>query len=386
MNFKPIIEAIRTHYGNKPFIPLHEPRFSAREREYVMDAIDSTFVSSVGEYVNRFEKLVAQAAGTKYAVAIVNGTSALHLSLILAGVQRNDLVISQSLTFIATCNAISYIGAEPVFLDVDEDSLGLSPKALLNWLDHHAEVRTNVEGEKNCYHIKSGRKIAALVPMHTFGLPCRIDELNEICKLYQIPLVEDAAESIGSSYKGQPTGSFGLMGAFSFNGNKTITCGGGGAIVTNDEELARRGKHLSTQAKVPHAWEFKHDEVAYNYRMPNLNAAMACAQLEVLSDFVENKRQTAEMYSNLFEHVDGAKWIREMDGTKSNYWLNAIVFDEPTDRDLFLKESNEVGVMTRPVWELMHHLPMFKHCMHGSLENSEYLMQRVVNLPSSVRG
>lgn len=383
--FQEIIDQIQGMYGPKNFIPLHEPHFSGREREYVMQAIDSTFVSSVGEYVNLFEKQIAEAAGTLYAVALVNGTAALHMALLLAGVERNDLVISQALTFIATCNAISYIGAEPVFVDVDRDSMGMSPAALLAWLDTHAVVKEDAGGVKRAYHITSGRKLGAVVPMHTFGMPCRIDEIAAICQLYCIPLVEDAAESIGSRYKNQPTGSFGLLGTFSLNGNKTITCGGGGAIVTNDETLAKRGKHLTTQAKVPHTWEFAHDAIGYNYRLPNLNAAMACAQLEQLESFVLNKRKTAAEYAAFFEGLPNILFVKEFEGAYANYWLNAILLNDKTERDSFLKRSNAMGVMTRPVWNLMNTLPMFRHCMTDHLSNSWELAECLVNIPSSVR-
>lgn len=383
--FQEIIDQIQGMYGPKDFISLHEPHFSGREREYVMQAIDSTFVSSVGEYVNSFEKQISEAAGTQYAVALVNGTAALHMALMLAGVERNDLVISQALTFIATCNAISYMGAEPVFVDVDQDSMGMSPAALLEWLDTNAVVKEDAEGIKRAYHNASGRKLAAVVPMHTFGMPCRIDEIAAICQLYCIPLIEDAAESIGSRYKNQPTGSFGLLGTFSLNGNKTITCGGGGAIVTNDEALAKRGKHLTTQAKVPHAWEFAHDAIGYNYRMPNLNAAMACAQLEQLESFVINKRKTAAEYAAFFDGIPNIQFVKELEGAYANYWLNAILLSDKTERDSFLKRSNAMGVMTRPVWNLMNTLPMFRHCMTDHLSNSYELADRLVNIPSSVR-
>lgn len=383
--FQEIIDQIQGMYGPKDFIPLHEPHFTGREREYVMQAIDSTFVSSVGEYVNTFEKQMAAAARTQYAVALVNGTAALHMALLLAGVERNDLVISQALTFIATCNAISYIGAEPVFVDVDQDTMGMSPSALLQWLDQHAVVKEDAGGVKRAYHVSSGRKLAAVVPMHTFGMPCRIDEIAAICQLYCIPLIEDAAESVGSRYKNQPTGSFGLMGTFSLNGNKTITCGGGGAIVTNDEALAKLGKHLTTQAKVPHVWEFAHDAIGYNYRMPNLNAAMACAQLEQLESFVINKRKTAAEYAAFFDALPNIQFVKELEGAYANYWLNAILFTDKTERDAFLKRSNAMGVMTRPVWDLMNTLPMFRHCMTDHLSNSYELAERLVNIPSSVR-
>lgn len=290
--YKETIDFVRELY-NEPeeFIPLHEPRFYGNEKKYLLEAIDSTFVSSVGEFVNRFEKMMTEITGAKYAVALVNGTAALHIGLKLAGVKQNDEVLSQPLTFVATANAISYEKAIPHFIDVDEDTLGLSPTALKKRLEDVAEIR-----DGQCYNRETGNRIAACVPMHTFGLPARIDEIVEICNHYNIPVVEDAAESLGSYYKKQHTGTFGIVGTFSFNGNKTVTCGGGGAIVTDDEELAKRAKHITTTAKIPHRWEYAHDEIAYNYRMPNLNAALACAQLEQLPDYMKNKKVTSEKY------------------------------------------------------------------------------------------
>lgn len=374
-----VVAFIRAQFNSEKFIPLHEPRFTGREREYVLDAIDSTFVSSVGEYVNRFEKMMAEAAGTKFAVAIVNGTAALHLSLLLAGVERDDEVLTQALTFIATANAVSYIGAKPVFIDVDKDTLGLSPQKLSDFLKEFGEKRS----DGFTYNKFSGRRIKACVPMHTFGFPCRIDEIVKIAEQWNITVIEDAAESAGSFYKGKHTGSFGTMGTFSFNGNKTITCGGGGAIVTDDEALAKKAKHLSTQAKVPHAWEFVHDETGYNYRMPNLNAAMACAQLEQLNDFIEIKRKLASRYSEFFSEASFS-FVKEIENAKANYWLNAILMENKTERDAFLKYTNGKGVMTRPVWALMSRLNMFKECQSDGLENSRFIEERLVNIPSSV--
>ncbi len=378
--FKSTIELIKTLYPGKLFIPLHEPVFTGNERSYVMDAIDSTFVSSVGEYVNRFEKMMAETTGVKYAVALVNGTAALHMALLLADVKTNDEVLTQALTFIATANAISYIGAQAVFIDVDRDTLGMSPQKLSAFLERVAEKRA----DGFCYNKNSGRRIKACVPMHTFGFPCRVDELMEVCRQWNIALIEDAAESIGSCCKGKHTGSIGLMGTFSFNGNKTITCGGGGAIVTNDEAIAKRAKHLTTQAKVPHAWEFVHDHIGYNYRMPNLNAAMACAQLEQLSDFVDKKRKLAGVYERHFAGQANITFIKEPNDTRANYWLNCILLNSPAGRDAFLEATNNNGVMTRPVWRLMSRLPMFSHCQHDGLEVSEFIEERLVNIPSSV--
>lgn len=377
--FKAIIDFIRKHFA-KPegFIPLHEPRFVANERKYVLDAIDSTFVSSVGQYVDRFEKMMSDYTGAKYAVAAVNGTAALHISLLIAGVERNDLVITQPLSFIATCNAISYLGAEPVFIDVDKKTLGLSATALQSFLMSETSVKNGI-----CYHTKSGKKISACVPMHTFGHPVEIDAIAAICHEYNIPLIEDAAESIGSFYQKKHTGRFGLLGAFSFNGNKTITCGGGGAIITDNENLAKKAKHLTTQAKVPHAWEFNHDMIGYNFRMPNLNAALACAQMEQLPSFVENKRNTAKAYQNFFESMD-ITFVREPANSQSNYWLNAILLNSREERDAFLKYSNNAGIMTRPAWTLLNKLPMFQHAITHNISTAIDIENRLVNLPSSV--
>lgn len=378
--FEDIVSVIKEAFPGQDVIPLHTPIFMGNERKYVLDAIDSTYVSSVGAYVNRFEQMMCDVTGASHAVAIVNGTNALHLALLIAGVERGDEVLSQSLTFIATCNAISYLSATPVFIDVDRDTIGLSPDSLKQFLDKNAKI-----GQDGfCYNKNSGKRIKACVPMHTFGLPCRVDEISHICDQWRIRLVEDAAESIGSSYKGKHTGTFGQMGIFSFNGNKTITCGGGGAIVTNDEKLARRAKHLSTQAKVPHAWEFVHDEIAFNYRMPNLNAALACAQLEQLSLFVSNKRALAELYHHKFKSLN-VTVLEEITNAKSNYWLNGIIFENRQQRDEFLRYSNENGVMTRPVWELMNRLRMFSGGNNAPLPNSEWIADRLVNIPSSVR-
>jgi perosamine synthetase len=377
--FKETIQFIRQQFGTDDFIPLHAPVFPGNEKKYVMDAIDTTFVSSVGEYVNLFEQQLAARAGTAYAVATVNGTAALHIALLLAGVKPGEEVLSQSLTFIATINAITYAGGHPVFIDVDPGTMGMSPASLQKFLETNAEVR-----DGKVYNKLSGNRIAACLPMHTFGHPCEIDSLCSICDKWNIPVVEDAAESIGSYYKEMHTGGFGLMGTFSFNGNKTITCGGGGAIVTNDEGLAKMAKHLTTQAKVPHPWEFKHDHTGYNYRMPNLNAAMACAQLEQLDFFLRNKRALAESYKTFFESTQ-FEFVNEPAHSKANYWLCSILLKDKSERDLFLEFSNTRGVMCRPAWTLMNELPMFSDCWHDVLTNSINISNRLVNLPSSVR-
>lgn len=375
-----IINHIKSLFPNQSFIPLHEPRFIGNEKKYVADAIDSTFVSSVGAYVNRFEEMMQDITGAKYAIATVNGTAALHMALIVAGVKQGDEVLSQDLTFIATANAISYIGAKPVFLDIDRKTLGLSAEKLEAFLQEFGQRADGVT-----FNSKTGNRIAACVPMHSFGFPCEIDRIAAICQEWNIPLVEDAAESLGSYYKGKHTGKFGLLGTFSFNGNKTVTCGGGGAIVTNDERIAKLAKHLTTQAKTPHAWEFNHDYIGYNYRLPNLNAALACAQLEQLNAFVENKRELAENYKNFFEGIVGVEFVEEGEDAKANYWLNTLLLESKEERDAFLAEANCNGVMTRPAWTLMHKLPMFQDCLKGDLEVSQWIEERLVNIPSSIR-
>ncbi len=378
--FKDLFQLIRNHFGTEEFVPLHEPRFSDLDKSFVMDAIESTFVSSVGEYVDRFERDLANYVGAKRAVATVNGTSALQVALQLAGVQSGDEVLTQALTFVATANAISYNGASPVFLDVDKETLGLSPDAVKCFLENHAERRAD-----GVFNKSTGKRIAAILPMHTFGHSCRIMALCSVADEWGIPVVEDAAEALGSKYKGGHCGTFGLMGVYSFNGNKTMTCGAGGAIVINDEAIADRAKHLTTTAKVPHRWEFIHDEVGYNYRMPNLNAALACAQLEQLDQKLADKRELAGKYRDFFATVDWAEFIDEPEQCESNHWLNAIVLTDANDRDRFLETSNDVGIMTRPAWRLMNRLDMYADCQSDSLENSKWLENRIVNLPSSAR-
>ena len=378
--FKETLEFIREQFNTpEAFIPLHEPLFVGNEKKYVMDAINSTFVSSVGAYVDKFEDIVAQKTGAKYAIATNNGTSALHIALLMAGVKPNNEVITQPLTFVATANAISYTNAKCVFLDVDRDTMGLSPTKLRTFLEVNAELRDGV-----AYNKKTGAKLAACMPMHTFGFPCRIDEIVIICDEFNIPVVEDAAESLGSTYKGKHTGTFGKLGAYSFNGNKTITCGGGGAIVTDDEKIARLAKHITTTAKVPHQWEFEHDMVGYNYRMPNLNAALACAQLEQLNVYVKNKRELALIYADFFKDKT-FDFVLEGPDSNSNYWMMAIILKDAQQRNDFLEFTNKKKVMTRPIWRLMHKLEMFKDCQVEDLVNAEWLEERVVNIPSSVR-
>jgi perosamine synthetase len=377
--YQSAINFIHTLYQSKDFIPLHEPKFIGNEKAYLNDCVDSTFVSSVGKYVDRFEQLIAEFTGAKYAIATVNGTAALHVALELVGVRRDDEVITQPLSFIATCNAISYCRAKPVFVDVDLDTLGMSPLSLKTFLSNN--VTKTSEG---CINKTTGKRIAAVVPMHTFGHPCKIDELATICDYYNISLIEDAAESIGSWYKNKHTGTFGKVGTFSFNGNKTITSGGGGAIVTNDEALAKRAKYLTTQAKVPHRWDFVHDEIGYNYRMPNINAALMVAQLEQLDGFLKSKRELAALYQSHFAGSD-IQFVNEPEHSRSNYWLCAILLKDKNTRDEFLQYTNDNGVMTRPVWRLMNKLVMFKDAMHGNLDNSELIESQLVNIPSSVK-
>lgn len=447
MSFQPIIDFIRSLYPGRDFVPLHEPHFGGNEKLYLQDCIDSTFVSSVGKYVDRFEDMVREFTGAKYALATVNGTAALHIALLLAGVQRGDLVITQPLTFIATCNAISYCGAEPVFIDIERHTLGLSADALENWLADNA-VMADVDGSLQCFFlpqidtneraristngnsqvgqettvgrqtkvpkpttepvnhnnpsqpssesfvpicdpsfvaIRGLKRISACVPMHTFGHPCEIDRIVEICGRYHIPVVEDSAESLGSYYKGRHTGTFGKLGILSFNGNKTITTGGGGMILTDDDELGTLAKHITTTAKKPHPWEFVHDLTGYNYRLPNVNAALGCAQLEQLPEILANKRGTARLYREFFAGMDGITYISEPQDCVSNYWLNVILFKDLEARDGFLKQSNASRVMTRPAWTLMNKLAMYSRAICGDIEVADEIESRLVNIPSGFR-
>jgi perosamine synthetase len=439
--FQNIVDFIRELY-QKPegLIPLHAPVFNGNEKKYLKECIDSTFVSSVGKFVDELEIKMAEYTEAKKAVVCVNGTNALHLALMLVGVERDTEVITQPLTFIATANAISYCGASPVFLDVDMDTMGLSPNALRSWLEKNVEMKEvppsthkpfNLSTFQPCeecrtsgneaattlqpFNSSTGRRLSACVPMHTFGHPCRIDEIIEICNEYNIPVVEDAAESLGSFYNGQHTGTFGKIGVLSFNGNKIITTGGGGMLLFDDEQLAKRAKHLTTQAKVPHAWEFMHDEVGYNYRMPNINAAIGLAQLEQLPAFLKSKRKIANAYQEFFNNYDFTNndparsvgrsatkppqptqptqpfnpstfhCIPEPPHSSSNYWLNCFLFPTKKERDAFLKYTNENGIMTRPAWRLMNELEMFRECETDALTNARTIADRLVNIPSSVR-
>ncbi|MGE4294598.1 MAG: LegC family aminotransferase [Campylobacterales bacterium] len=378
--FKETIDFIRQLYGQpEGFIALHEPRFVGNEKAYVADAIDSTFVSSVGKYVDRFEQMVADYTGAKYAIATVNGTAALHVALRLAGVKAGDEVITQPLTFVATCNAIAYAGATPHFTDVDLDTLGLSPQKL-----HERLEQIGQKTPEGCINKTTGKRIAACVPMHAFGHPARIDEIAALCAEWGIALVEDAAESLGSFYKERHTGTFGLLGTLSFNGNKTITTGGGGMILTDDEALAKAAKHLTTTAKVPHPYEYMHDTVGYNYRLPNLNAALGCAQMEQLDRLLQSKRELASEYGQFFQE-GFARFVKEPENSRSNYWLNAIILPDAGTQRSFLEETNQAGAMTRPIWRLMNRLEMYRHSPAGNLDNAIWLEERVVNIPSSAR-
>jgi len=378
--FSDLITFIRDWYQTDQFIPLHEPQFNKIDRDFVLDAIDSTFVSSVGEYVNTFENKLAEYLNVKRAVVTVNGTSALQVALRLAGVVPNDEVIIQSLTFVATANAITYNNATPIFIDVNRETLGLCPNALEEFLETNAEKR----GEST-FNKSTGKHISAIVPMHTFGHPCKIDQIIELADQWNISVVEDAAESLGSVFLDKHCGTFGKLGIISFNGNKTITCGSGGAIITNDDIIADRAKHLTTTAKVDHAWEYIHDEIGYNYRMSNLNAALACAQLKQLDGILNEKRMLANAYGEFFNKIEWGSFFKEPDSCKSNYWLNAIIISDKLIRDKLLSITNESGVMTRPVWHLISDLEMYKNCQMGDLKNSRWLQDRIINLPSSAR-
>ena len=376
--FDRLVSFVRDQYRTDEAIPLHAPVFNGRERELLLDTIDSTFVSSVGKYVDRFEADIATLTSSPSAVAVMNGTAGLHVALELVGVAPGDLVVTQSLTFVATCNAISYCNAEPLFIDVDRKTLGLSPTALEAWLSGHAFI----DDDGDCRTRVGHRRVKACLPMHTFGHPVDIDALIAVCERWCLILVEDAAESLGSYYKGRHVGTFGKIGVLSFNGNKIITTGGGGMLLT-DEVTGRRAKHLTTTAKLPHSYEFVHDAVGYNYRLPNLNAALGCAQLEQLPSFLASKRALAGRYSEFFKGSD-LQFIAEPEGCYANYWLNGVICQDSAQRDALLKSTNDAGVTTRPIWRLMTRLPMFVAALRGPLDNAEWLEERVVNLPSSV--
>jgi len=418
VDYQQVIDFIRSLYPNREIVPLHEPYFGGNEKKYVLDCIESTFVSSVGKYVDRFEEMIRDFTGAKYAIATVNGTAALHIALKLAGVQEGDLVITQPLTFIATCNAITYCGAEPIFVDINPDTFGMSPDSLELWLSANTIIQDDscylkeVNGSTNLYNltqihkfaqintnlkdlkkdnsckfveIRGLKKISACVPMHTFGHPCKMDRILEICNRYHISVVEDAAESIGSYYKGKHTGTFGKLGILSFNGNKTITTGGGGMILTNDDELGPLAKHITTTAKKPHPWKFEHDMTGYNYRLPNINAALGCAQMEMLPEILKNKRETAQIYQDYFKTIADIEFITEPQECISNYWLNAILLKNEEERNIFLEQTNSQKVICRPAWILMNKLQMFSQSLKANIPMSVNIESRLVNLPSSYR-
>jgi aminotransferase in exopolysaccharide biosynthesis len=369
---------IRDIYETNDRIYLHQPVFIGNEASYVQNSVQSTIVSSIGKYVDKFEFELEKYTNSPKAVVTVNGTSALHLSLLLADVKQGDYVITQSLTFIATCNAINYCGAKPILIDVDIDTLGLSPSNLKEWLSKNAYL----DNKKQCRVINDNEAIKACLPMHTFGHSVKIDELALVCKEWNIPIIEDAAESLGSFYKNQHLGTFGKIGSLSFNGNKIITTGGGGAILT-DKTTGERAKHLSTTAKKSHKYEYDYDEIGFNYRMPNLNAALGCAQIESIERFVKIKRNLAQTYKEFFKDYD-VEFFTEPQNCRSNYWLNTIILEDRKKRDEFLNETIKRGIMTRPIWKLMDNLPMYQNSLKSRLDNSKWLEDRVVNIPSGI--
>jgi len=376
--FKDVIDFIQNTYKSKGKINLHEPKFIGNEKKYLDQCIESTFVSSVGAFVDEAEHKIASYTGAKHAIATSNGTASLHIALLIANVLNDDEVITQPLSFVATCNAINYCGAKPVFIDVDRETMGMSPNALRCFLEDNTTINDN-----RCINNLTGKIIKACVPMHTFGHPCKIDEIKEICDEFYIFLIEDAAESFGSTFNKKHTGTFGQIGIMSFNGNKIITAGGGGCLITNDDNIAKKAKHLTTTAKVPHRWEYSHDMVGFNYRMPNLNAALLVAQLENLNSFLINKRELSDTYKSFFIDSEYDFFI-EPENSKSNYWLNAIILKDLQQRNTFLEELTLQGIMVRPIWTLMNELEMFRGSQCGDLTNSKWLEERVINLPSSV--
>lgn len=384
--YKELINFIKSLYPNHSPIPLHVPVFLGKEKEYLLDCINSTFVSYIGKYVKNFEEITVQYTGAKYAIAVVNGTAALQIALQMAGVKYGDEVITQPLTFVATANAITHAGAQPVFVDVDHDTMGMSPEKLEDWLKTSTQFTKPSQHTKLpvCINKSTKKHISAIVPMHTFGFPCRIDEIIEIGNKYNIPVIEDSAESLGSFYKGKHTGTFGLAGILSYNGNKTITTGGGGMIITDDEKFSEKVNHITTTAKVPHKWEYIHNEIGYNYRLTNVSAAIGVAQMENLDNILEHKRETAQLYTEYFKNTD-IEFITEPAHSRLNYWLNCIKLPNREERDKFLEVSNSNGVITRPIWRLMNKLEMFKNCQTGNLDNSIWLEDRVVNIPSGYR-
>ena len=378
--YKSVVAFIKTLYPNEDPVPLHAPRFIGNEKKYINECIDTTYVSYVGKFVPEFEQIIKDFTGAKHAIATANGTLALHTTLILAGVARDDEVLTQTLTFVATANAISYTGAKCIFIDSNKETLGMCPQKLEEFLSTHCIIKD----DGFTYNKKTNKKISACVPVHVFGHSVKIEEIVKVCDRYNITVIEDAAESLGSYYKLKHTGLFGKMGVLSFNGNKIITTGGGGVIITDDDQLAKRAFHITKTAKVAHPWEFIHDEIGYNYRLSNLNAAVGCAQMECINKFLKNKRELSIIYKKFLNGV-GIDFVSEPKNSKSNYWLNTIVLKDRLERDAFLKETNNNGVMTRPVWRLMNKLSMYKDCEATSLETAQWLEDRIANIPSSVR-
>lgn len=379
-----ILHAIQQVVGTQS-AALHEPTLHGNEWRYLKECLDTNYVSSIGKFVNQFEHELADYTGAQHAVAVVNGTAALHVALMLGGVLRDDEILIPSLTFVATANAAAYLGAIPHFVDSNEGTLGVDPLALRNYLEKCTEMRNG-----SCVNINTGRVIRALVPMHTFGHPVDIDGLLAVAHDFHLILIEDAAESLGSRINGRHTGTFGLLGTLSFNGNKVITTGGGGAILCNDDELAKRARHITTTAKQPHRWEFNHDQIGFNYRMPNINAALGCAQLEQLDDFLVAKRALFTRYQAAFADIPEVRIMQEPNGCTSNYWLQTLLIDEATSkaqpdlRDLILQAGHEHGIQIRPAWQLLHTLTPFQQCPHMPLTLAKSLQQRIINLPSSV--
>lgn len=375
-NFNSLVRSIT---NDQEIVGLHPPLFLGNEKRYINETIDSTYVSSVGKFVDKFEKSISSLTSSKYSIATVNGTSAIQIALILGNVKQNDEVLTQALSFVATSNAISYLKAKPVFIDVDIDTMGMSPLALESFLEEFGEKR-----ETGTYNKLTGRKISACLPMHTFGFMCRIDEIKMICFKWKINLVEDSAEALGSQYKGKYSGTFGLLSAYSFNGNKIITSGGGGCITTQDEGLFKKAKHITTTAKISENYEYIHDEVGYNYRMPNINAALACAQLESFQDIIKNKKKLHKFYAEELPSI-GIKLASIPKETTWNYWLIPIILESKKDRDLFLKQTNKDKILTRPIWRLLYKLPMYSECQKDSQQNALLLESKIVNIPSNVR-
>lgn len=372
------IKYIKCGNNQKDYFPLHEPIFNGNEKKYVLEAIDSTFVSSVGKMIINFEKNISEYTNIKYSIACVNGTAALHTCLIVGGIKKDEEVITQALSFVATANAISYIGAKPIFIDVDLDTMGMSPIALENFLEENVELR-----KEGSFNKKSGNKIAACIPMHTFGFMCRIDQIKQICKKWKILLIEDAAEALGSKYKGKSSGSFGTLSAFSFNGNKIITSGGGGCLVTKNKILSKKAMHITTTAKSSSNWEYIHDNIGYNYRMPNINAALAVAQLEKLDEKILKKMTLYNLYKENFSKF-GIELVSIPKETSWNYWLMSIKLSDKRERDFFLEKTNNKSIFTRPTWRLLYKLPMYSNCQKDSQKNANFLEKTIVNIPSNL--